>query len=479
VGEAIAKAESLRVFISYSRDDLAFADQLDAALGLHDFKIVIDRHGISGGEEWKRRLGSLIREADTVVFVLSPSSANSEICAWEVEEALRVGKRIIPVLPRPLEGARPHAGLADRNYIFFYPEPKSPGSGFGMGQVALVTALNSDLEWLREHTRYLQRATEWDEGGRPNNRLLSGADIQIAKDWAGRRPKDTPAPTELQLEFFKASEAYEAERQNEDRRRLEERERLVREAEAAQAERDAATRRVVQRTLMGLVAALLFAVLAGSAGIYAFLQRQDALFQKRQAETGRAAAEAATNKAQLTESRFLTGLAEQAVKEGDSATGILFALEALPDRNSDDELVRKRQIWDPAAVSLSSAQRMLRERTLLSGHTARVASVAVAPDGTHIVTGADDNTARVWDAKTFAELTVLTGHTNMVTSVAGSPDGARILTGSRDNTARVWDAKTFAELTVLRGHTNTVTSVAVSPDGARIVTGSYDNTARV
>jgi TIR domain-containing protein len=46
-----------------------------------------DRHGISGGEDWKRRLGNLISEADTVVFVLTPTSARSEICTWEAEEA--------------------------------------------------------------------------------------------------------------------------------------------------------------------------------------------------------------------------------------------------------------------------------------------------------------------------------------------------------------------------------------------------------
>src|SRR5262249_11651263 len=76
----------LRVFISYSRDDLDFADQLNAALDLCGFECVIDRHGISGGEDWKRLLGNLISEADTVVFVLSPTSARSEICAWEVED---------------------------------------------------------------------------------------------------------------------------------------------------------------------------------------------------------------------------------------------------------------------------------------------------------------------------------------------------------------------------------------------------------
>src|SRR5262245_5866791 len=68
----------LRVFISYSRDDLRFADQLNAALDACGFDCIIDRHGISGGEDWRRRLGILISEADTVVFVLSPTSARSE-----------------------------------------------------------------------------------------------------------------------------------------------------------------------------------------------------------------------------------------------------------------------------------------------------------------------------------------------------------------------------------------------------------------
>src|SRR5262249_12970921 len=97
----------LRVFISYSRDDLYFANQLDAALKAYGFDCSIDREGISGGEEWKQRLSNLIRDADTVVFVLSPTSARSEICAWEVEEAARLGKRILPVNCRPLKGVSP------------------------------------------------------------------------------------------------------------------------------------------------------------------------------------------------------------------------------------------------------------------------------------------------------------------------------------------------------------------------------------
>ena len=223
----------LRVFISYSREDLEFADQLDAALNAYGFECSIDRQGISGGEDWKRRLGNLISEADTVVFVLSPSSARSEICAWEVEEAARLGKRIFPVNCRPLEGVNPPPRLRDLNYIFFYEDPKVPGSGFGTGLAKLVAALNTDFDWLREHTRYLQRAIEWDRGGRPANRLLSGNDIADAKAWAARRPKSAPEPTALQLDFIRASEDEAEARLSEQRKQLE-------AMAAAQAERETA-----------------------------------------------------------------------------------------------------------------------------------------------------------------------------------------------------------------------------------------------
>jgi tetratricopeptide (TPR) repeat protein len=221
----------LRVFISYSREDLDFADQLDAALTLYGFECLIDRHGISGGEDWKRRLGNLIIEADTVVFVLSPSSAHSDICAWEVEEAARLNKRILPIIFRALEGASPPPRLQSLNYIFFHAESKAPGSGFGTGLAKLIAALNTNFDWLREHTRYLQRAIEWDTGGRAANRLFSGDDIAEAKAWAARRPKDAPEPTSLQLDFIRASEEEAQARLSEQRRQLEEAQALRKRAD--------------------------------------------------------------------------------------------------------------------------------------------------------------------------------------------------------------------------------------------------------
>jgi WD40 repeat protein/serine/threonine protein kinase len=109
----------------------------------------------------------------------------------------------------------------------------------------------------------------------------------------------------------------------------------------------------------------------------------------------------------------------------------------------------------------------------LYGHTARVNSVAFSPDGTRIVTGSWDHTAKVWDARTGTPQLELKGHTNVVHSVAFSPDGRRIVTGSYDQTAKVWDARTGTPQLELKGHTSRVTSVAFSPDGTHIVTGSF------
>jgi hypothetical protein len=278
----------LRVFISYSRDDVEFADQLDAALNACGFECVIDRHGICGGEDWKRRLGTLISGADTVIFVLSPTSARSEICAWEVEEATRLSKRILPVSCRPLEGASPPPRLRERNYIFFHTDPKAaPGAGFGTGLASLTAALNTDFDWLREHTRYLQRATEWDRGGRPANRLLSGNDIAEAKAWAARRPKTAPEPTALHLDFIRASEEEAEARSSAQRKQLEamaaaqaERETALHQAEEAQRKR--ATMARIRN--IALVAVTIFAVLAGLLGWRAEQQRRVAEEQRQQAD---------------------------------------------------------------------------------------------------------------------------------------------------------------------------------------------------
>src|SRR5262249_26786255 len=81
-----------------------------------------------------------------MVFLLSPSSVASEICLREMEEAIRLGKRILPVICRPLEGTSALPRLRERNYIFFYEDPNVADTSFGTGLAQLIAALDTNFD---------------------------------------------------------------------------------------------------------------------------------------------------------------------------------------------------------------------------------------------------------------------------------------------------------------------------------------------
>lgn len=95
----------LKVFISYSRKDEGFAQELVSGLKAASFEPYIDQHDIAAGEDWEARLGRLIQGADTVVFIISPEAIASERCAWEVKHAEELKKRLIPIVWRNVEEA--------------------------------------------------------------------------------------------------------------------------------------------------------------------------------------------------------------------------------------------------------------------------------------------------------------------------------------------------------------------------------------
>jgi WD40 repeat protein len=485
-----------RIFISYSRKDLAFADRLERALTARSFEPLIDREAIEDLEDWRKRIETLIAQCDTMVFVLSPDAIASPECKKEVEFAATLNKRFAPIVWRTVVDSEVPDALARINRIDFGDGP------FDDRVDRLVKALATDLAWIRKHTEYGEAARRWSAAARPDGLLLHSPALEQAESWIASRPHGAPEPVP-------DTQVYIAE------------------------SRRGATRR---RNILtgGLVAGLIIAL--GLAGL-AFWQRGVAVEQRDQAL--------------LTQSRFLADTANQLSRGGDSGSAILLTVEALPDpqgeqrpytskaetalytavsslhevaliagaaslaqfRSGAHEVVAisddAQRVWDAttgrllhetksggANVTLSpdghyfaavTSNKTVEIRDIDSGalvanlaaSLATGGALAFSPDGRTIAIGLNDNTAGIWDVHSGRELAVLKGHLETINQIAFKPDGTIIATASSDRTARLWDVKTGALLKSLEGHRRGVLSVAFNGDGSRLATGSGDRTVRI
>ena len=206
--------EKMKVFVSYSRRDKEFTDQLVLGLKACGFEAYIDREDIAAGEDWADRLGRLIEDADTVVYVLSPDSVSSEQCSWEVQETLRKSKRLLPVVWRPVPEDQTPPEMARLNYIFFSGE----GHNFASGLADLSEALRIDINWIREHTRLASAAARWHERGRSEAMVMRGDELDAAGAWAASRPPGAPAITDLQADYIEAGVTARKEAEKAKRR---------------------------------------------------------------------------------------------------------------------------------------------------------------------------------------------------------------------------------------------------------------------
>lgn len=160
-------------------------------------------------------------------------------------------------------------------------------------------------------------------------------------------------------------------------------------------------------------------------------------------------------------------------------TGHAFGVTSVAFSPTDATLVltgsvdQTARLWDVISGSplVSFEPQTNNEGALISGHANSVTSVAFSPDGSRVLTGSDDRTAKLWSAASGAELLTISGHSDRVASVAFSPDGATIATGSADASARTWDAASGAALDVFQPCASTIASVMFSPDGANLLLG--------
>jgi WD40 repeat protein len=436
------------VFISYSRTDQAFVQRLHEALERRDIDVWVDWEDIPATTDWFDRISAGIRESDAFAFVMTPASLGSDVCARELDYAVELGKRIVPILHEDLGDLAVPASLARLQWIAF-----TQWSDEAVAQ--LVDALQSDPEWLQAHTRWLQFADRWQRSNRDPSTLLRGSELRAAEAWLateGAEARDPP-PTPLQFEYVLASRRAETRRQ-----------RMLRGA-----------------VTFGLVIALALAAIA-------LIQRGRAVAESEEARSRALAASSFLSLSTDPELSMLlarealdikyTEQAEDALRQSliesrvrGTLTGHQEALRDLAFSPDGDRLVTGSDDYSARIWDLGTAETV----AVLSGHTQPVHDVEYSPDGTLIATLAADFTARLWDPESGENVAVLRDRADpRLADAEFSPDGSLLATtGFVHNQVKLWDTETGGLVHKLP--VKTVDRAAFSPDGAVLLTASQSS----
>ncbi|HIA70507.1 TPA: TIR domain-containing protein, partial [Candidatus Poribacteria bacterium] len=152
--------------------------------------------------EWLDEVYAGIQAADTFLFIISPDSVVSEICTLETEHAIQHNKRLVPVVWHDVADDQVHSAMSAHNWVFLREE-----DDFDANFELLIDALDTDLEHVREHTRLLTRAIEWDQDEQSKGLALSRQELTMAEGWLTQGVSKEPRPAELHSEYIAFSRA--------------------------------------------------------------------------------------------------------------------------------------------------------------------------------------------------------------------------------------------------------------------------------
>ncbi|HEY5732072.1 MAG TPA: TIR domain-containing protein, partial [Anaerolineales bacterium] len=190
------------VFISYSRKDKEFVKKLNDALDNAGVQAWVDWEGIELASDWMQTITTAIQSHDAFIFVISPDSIKSKVCAEELELGINLNKKLIPILYRePAKGQKMHDKLSATNWVYMRKD-----DNFEDTVPKLIESIQTDLEWVSKHTQLLNQATEWEGKNKNNSFLLQGTGLEEAEKWmADASGKENRHVLPVQAEFIRAS----------------------------------------------------------------------------------------------------------------------------------------------------------------------------------------------------------------------------------------------------------------------------------
>jgi len=403
MAESNENLRKTKIFISYSRKDKPFVQKLNDAIDAAGIDAWVDWEGIPLSSDWMKEITAAIEAGDAFVYVISPDSLSSKICDSELDLGIKANKKIIPVLHRePEKGQSMHPKLASTNWVYM-----RDSDDFDATIPKLVETIQTDLGWVQQHTRLLQRANEWEQKSRNNSYLLLGADLEDGERWMTESttgPGRAVAPA--QAEYISTSRKVAVQRQ--------------------------------RRLTIGIGVALLVSVFLG---VFAFIQRGVAVENEKKAvssqftavananiaATQRVIAEDNAQKAKAQRSASDAKIYQDQAGELDASTLLAVnAYQHLPGLASAENILRNN-------ISLLAAPI---KKIDLGG---RIWTIQPSPDREKFATASEDGQACVWNMKDGAKIfcTQLDGGVNTVTF---SADGKILVAGTSAGVLAFLDA---------------------------------------
>ena len=116
----------------------------------------------------------------------------------------------------------------------------------------------------------------------------------------------------------------------------------------------------------------------------------------------------------------------------------------------------------------------------LKGHSDRIRSIVLSPDGKMLFSGSDDKTICVWDLFAYSCIRTMTGYSGMISSLAVSASGHHLFSTSIHE-IKVWDLRSYRHIHSIKGHSDIILSMTTTPLGAHphLYSASKDRLVKV
>jgi eukaryotic-like serine/threonine-protein kinase len=136
-------------------------------------------------------------------------------------------------------------------------------------------------------------------------------------------------------------------------------------------------------------------------------------------------------------------------------------------------------LWDVLADFSNVPNRV--DPKVIRGHCGEVNAVVWSHDGTHLASGSQDGTVKIWVPFTQIlplQMPYAPAISFWVNAVAWSPDGQFLASGGADNTIKIFD-KTGRTINTVRGLKGQVRTLAWNPRGRELASGSSDGVVKL